>query len=268
MSNHWQSTRAFIAVLLLVSFASVQTAIALDFHHHEDGARSPIVVLPAKPAIFLSCSPTGLSLLRHPSRNGVQRATASIAEWALRDFPLFSCSAPYDLHSVTGNDAPRRLGNPGLGEVYLFSIFFASNEEIYMRSYGVLALVFFAWASVHAQSINSGTVTGAVTDPTSAIVRGATVKLRNSLTGYEQSATTDEMGNFRFTNIPLNPYQLTAEAPGFSPVSEQIDVRSSVPITENLALKVAGASTTVTVGAATQLLEEVRPRTSTWIVAN
>ena len=125
-----------------------------------------------------------------------------------------------------------------------------------MRSYGVLALIFLAWASVHAQSINSGTVTGAVTDPTSAVVRGATVKLRNSLTGYEQSATTDEMGSFRFTNIPLNPYQLTAEAPGFSPVSQQIDVRSSVPITENLALKVSGASTTVTVGAAAQLLEE------------
>jgi hypothetical protein len=125
-----------------------------------------------------------------------------------------------------------------------------------MRFHRILALIFIALGSANAQSINSGTVTGVVTDPTNAVVRGAKVTLRNSLTGYQQSATTDDMGTFRFNNIPLNPYQLSAEAEGFSPVSEQVDVRSSVPLTENLAVKVAGASTTVTVEGAATLLEQ------------
>jgi len=37
MPKRWKSDRFIITVLLLVSFACVQTAIALDFHHHEDG---------------------------------------------------------------------------------------------------------------------------------------------------------------------------------------------------------------------------------------
>jgi hypothetical protein len=108
----------------------------------------------------------------------------------------------------------------------------------------------------HAQSINSGTVTGVVSDPTNAIVRGARVTLHNSLTGYEQSAITDELGGFRFNNVPLNPYDLTAEAPGFTAASAQIDVRSSVPVAANLALQVAGAATTVNVEGTGSLLEQ------------
>ena len=86
-----------------------------------------------------------------------------------------------------------------------------------MRSYRFLAPIFLAWAYAHAQSINSGTVSGVVTDPTNAVVRGAKVTLRNALSGYEQSVITDDMGGFRFNNIPLNPYLLRAEASGFDP---------------------------------------------------
>ena len=125
-----------------------------------------------------------------------------------------------------------------------------------MRSYRFLAAIFLAWAYAHAQSINSGTISGVVTDPTNAVVRGAKVTLRNALSGYEQSAITDDMGGFRFNNIPLNPYLLRAEASGFDPMSQQVDLRSSVPVTMNLALKVAGASTTVNVEATGSLLEE------------
>ena len=37
MRTYWQRNRFIVTLLLLVSFACVQTAIALDFHHHDDG---------------------------------------------------------------------------------------------------------------------------------------------------------------------------------------------------------------------------------------
>ena len=106
-----------------------------------------------------------------------------------------------------------------------------------------------------AQSISSGTINGTVTDPSGAVVRGAAVLLRNPVTGYEQSAITDESGSFRFNNIPQNNYQLTAMASGFSNATQEVDVRSARPITVNLAMNLAGASTTVTVEANAAMIE-------------
>src|SRR5215467_7556691 len=95
----------------------------------------------------------------------------------------------------------------------------------------VSLVVFFGTCTpVDAQSINSGTVTGTVTDQSSAVVRGAIVSLRNSITGYVQSATTDDSGSFRFNNVPQNPYQLTATAQGFASATQDIDVRNSIPM--------------------------------------
>lgn len=121
-----------------------------------------------------------------------------------------------------------------------------------------LVLVFvllFNCVPGNAQSINSGTVTGTVTDQSGAVIRGAKVVLRNSITGYEQSATTDETGSFRFNNVPQNPYQLTATAPEFSATTQSIDVRSSIPMTVTLPLKVASGETSVTVQASGTIVE-------------
>src|SRR5882762_6842780 len=107
----------------------------------------------------------------------------------------------------------------------------------------------------YAQSINSGTVTGTVTDQSGAVVSGAKVVLRNAITGYQQSATTDETGSFRFNNVPQNPYRLTATAPGFSASTQDIDVRSSIPMTIGLPLKVASGETSVTVEASGTIVE-------------
>src|SRR3954447_3643612 len=101
----------------------------------------------------------------------------------------------------------------------------------------------------YAQSIGSGTVQGTVTDPSGAVVAGAQVNLRNPVTGYEQSVRTESNGTFRINSVPQNPYRLTVTASGFSLGTQDIDIRSSLPVTANFALKVAGASTTVEVQA-------------------
>jgi hypothetical protein len=106
-----------------------------------------------------------------------------------------------------------------------------------------------------AQSINSGTVLGTVTDPSGAVIAGAMVRLQNSVTGYTQSVTADSSGAFRFNNVPQNNYRLTVDAPGFTSATQNVEVRNAVPITLTIPLNVAAASTTVTVEASSAQVE-------------
>jgi hypothetical protein len=106
-----------------------------------------------------------------------------------------------------------------------------------------------------AQVGNSANVTGTVTDPSSAVVAGATVTIHNPVSQYERSTTTDSSGNFSFPNVPFNPYHLSVKATGFGPYAQDIDVRSTVPVSVKIGLTVAGSSSTVTVEGGGDLLE-------------
>src|SRR6266581_358245 len=104
--------------------------------------------------------------------------------------------------------------------------------------------------SAAAQSVASGTVEGSVVDPTGAVVTGARVEIRNPITGYQQTTTTDSSGAFRFTNLPFNPYHIAVTQQGFATAGQDVNVRTIVPIPVKVALTVAGITETVNVEAA------------------
>jgi hypothetical protein len=106
-----------------------------------------------------------------------------------------------------------------------------------------------------AQTGNSANVQGVVMDPSNAVVAGASVTIHNPVSGFERSTTTDSSGNFSFANVPFNPYHLAVVATGFGPYAQDIDVRSSVPLSVGIHLSVAGTSSTVTVESGPDLLE-------------
>ena len=125
-------------------------------------------------------------------------------------------------------------------------------------SLGVLLVVLClltAGPVAHAQSGNSTNVTGTVTDPTGAVIPGATVAIHNPVSGFERAASTDASGNFSIPNVPFNPYHMTVTATGFANYAQDVDVRSSVPLNVKISLQLAGATSTVTVEAAGDLLE-------------
>jgi hypothetical protein len=113
----------------------------------------------------------------------------------------------------------------------------------------------FAAIGAHAQSGNAGAIRGTVTDPTGAVIPGASVHLANSVSGLDRTEISDAQGQFVFTNIPFNPYRVSVAANGFSPMSENFEIRSVVGTTLKLVLKIATADTTVTVEASGDLVE-------------
>ena len=111
------------------------------------------------------------------------------------------------------------------------------------------SFLFYATPS-RAQVGNSGSIEGVVKDPSGGVVGGATVEISYAVSGYSRIVTTGSDGTFRLTNVPFNTYHLVVTKDGFASFTQDVDVRSSVPVTAAISLKVGSASaTSVTVEA-------------------
>jgi hypothetical protein len=132
-----------------------------------------------------------------------------------------------------------------------------------LRPICLLTLVLILSSAAFAQALSAGTVAGVVFDPNNAAVPNANVTIANSITGYTRTVTSNADGTFRFDNVPPNNYQLSVAASGFETATQNLSVRTSVPISLKIALSVGGASETVTVmGGAAEVLENI-PSTHT-----
>jgi len=96
---------------------------------------------------------------------------------------------------------------------------------------------------------NAGSINGTVVDPTGAVVPNATIEIRNPVSQFDRSTTSDGSGKFEFTNVPFNPYHLTVKAQSFAPYAQDVEPRFSVPVVVAVKLSVATSTTAVTVEA-------------------
>jgi hypothetical protein len=139
------------------------------------------------------------------------------------------------------------------------------------RTYSIVFMFFFLAALVAVASVqasaqalgSAGTVTGIVADPNGAVVPNAAVTIANPVTGYKRTANTEADGSFHFNDVPPNNYQLTVSAAGFSPVSQSLTVRTSVPISLKIPLTITSATETVTVTTSSADVLENVPTTHT-----
>ncbi len=120
----------------------------------------------------------------------------------------------------------------------------------------VAAAVVLSAATANAQSGgSSGSISGAVSDPSGAVVPNASIEIHNPVSGYDRTATTDNNGKFSFPNVPFNPYHMSVTAAGFAQTAQDVEIRSVVPVTVKVSLAVATTHDTVTVESAGDLVE-------------
>ena len=98
-------------------------------------------------------------------------------------------------------------------------------------------------------STNGGSIQGTVTDPTGAVVPGATVTVTNPDTGYAKTVTTDNAG--LFVVGPLNPgnYQEKISASGFTNLAINTVVRTGTVTSGNAKLALGSSAETIEVDA-------------------
>src|SRR6266581_8338785 len=135
----------------------------------------------------------------------------------------------------------------GHGEIMLKS-FRSFASFAFLTAAFTLSLCFGAMPA-HAQLGNSGSIDGVVKDASGGVLAGAKVEVSNPVSGFRRETTTGADGSFRFTNVPFNPYHLVVSAAQFESYTQDVDVRSTVPTTLQISLKVGTASTSITVEA-------------------
>src|SRR5215207_5711251 len=128
------------------------------------------------------------------------------------------------------------------------------------RSLSALALtaallLTLAAPAAHAQGTASR-VTGAVTDPSGAVVPGAAVTLRNEATKVSFSTETTSTGQYVFESVQVGVYTVEVERQGFKKFSSpgnQVNVNQ--PATVDVQLEIGAVADVVTVEAAAELVQ-------------
>ncbi|MBI2681842.1 MAG: TonB-dependent receptor [Acidobacteriales bacterium] len=117
-----------------------------------------------------------------------------------------------------------------------------------------------------AQSTATADLRGTVRDPNGAVVAGANLTLRDDARNFERTTTTTSEGEYFFALVPPGNYTLTVDASGFGKLTAK-DVKLTIGSTAeyNVALKVATATTELTVSATAELIETSKTSVSTTI---
>src|SRR6266700_3300430 len=112
----------------------------------------------------------------------------------------------------------------------------AVSNRLHLKVFRALtwALCFLAVSPLaFGQSATSGAVSGTVTDPSGAVVAGATVELTSKDTNSVQTAKSNSSGQYTFTGVRPGEYRATVKSPGFKTASFQnvvVDVNKSVDL--------------------------------------
>src|SRR5947208_378250 len=123
----------------------------------------------------------------------------------------------------------------------------AISERTERHSLGIgAALIFLLVASAWGQDINAG-IRGTVSDPSGAVVTGATVTATNVGTGYTRVVVTDSTGGYTFTLLPVGTYELTVAMTGFKKYT-----RTGILLSVN---QVASVNITLEIGSTTQQVD-------------
>src|SRR5258708_7174170 len=122
-----------------------------------------------------------------------------------------------------------------------------------------------------------GSLSGAIKDPSGAVVPGVTVTATNTTLGTIFTTTTDGQGLYSFPKLPVGRYDVTMQLDGFKPqkhVGIQVDADSALQINATLQLGEQSETVTVSINAvrvdtvSTQIGEVVPSQTMTTLSLN
>jgi hypothetical protein len=107
--------------------------------------------------------------------------------------------------------------------------------------------------SSHPAATSGSTLSGTITDPSGAVIPGATLTATNSNGALVGSATTDSRGQYRMEDLAPGNYRIEAQATGFERQSFATEVTPSLQAVADATLRVGSAAETVNVQASPAL---------------
>src|SRR5438094_1220546 len=112
-------------------------------------------------------------------------------------------------------------------------------------SFAICLLILVPYASAQK---TSGTITGTLTDPSGAVVPGATVSVVNERTAAARETMTNEEGSFSLPELEAGTYRLTVNKAGFKKLAlKNVELHVADVTTLNLKMEMGAATETVMV---------------------
>src|SRR5262245_50551576 len=118
-----------------------------------------------------------------------------------------------------------------------------------MRRFALIALLALLGLAMlgYGQTLDANLV-GSVIDGTGAAVPNAMIEITHVATGVKTTTRTNAEGQYRFNNIPVGFYNLSAKADGFAAANlKNLDIQLSKTSTANITMQVGTVSTSVDV---------------------
>ncbi|HET9530313.1 MAG TPA: carboxypeptidase regulatory-like domain-containing protein, partial [Blastocatellia bacterium] len=104
---------------------------------------------------------------------------------------------------------------------------------------------------------------GTVTDPSGAVIPGATVTIKDQSTGATRTVTTDAAGNYSVAGLPPGTYKIEVDAPGFNKTQvENVVIQPGQVSSTGVRLSPGAVTETVTVVAVASAIDSTTSHTS------
>ncbi len=113
-----------------------------------------------------------------------------------------------------------------------------------------------------AQATASGAVTGAITDPSQAVINGASVTIVSLSTDAKRTTITNTSGGYRFDLLSAGSYKLTVSSTGFSTVTENVELLVGQTVSANITLHPGATTQTVEVAGENPLIDTTKTSVS------
>src|SRR5437660_10198177 len=124
----------------------------------------------------------------------------------------------------------------------------AARPSLSLRLLAAIALLLSSLA-IAQTTVGTGSIVGTVTDPTGALVDGATVSITNAGTSQVVTVTTNASGAFNSGALTSGDYKVQVTAKGFSGVSQVVTVQVGNTSSFNPKLRVGQESQIIEVQA-------------------
>ncbi|WP_158794459.1 TonB-dependent receptor [Granulicella sp. L60] len=121
-----------------------------------------------------------------------------------------------------------------------------------MKKFLTLMTLLFATAFLgygQATSVNGGAIQGSITDPSGAVVPGATVTIKGTDTGSLKTTTTDSAGFYSVGPLNPGPYTVTISRSGFQQLEVATTVHTGTATPGSFKLTLGSSTETVEVNA-------------------
>src|SRR6185437_15982044 len=136
-----------------------------------------------------------------------------------------------------------------------------TGAVIMLCAAALLSLGLFAVLAQPAmgQGANQGSIQGTLTDPSGAVVPGASLTATNAATGIAFTTSSDANGLYTFLVVPAGTYTIVARKNGFAEVTQTgVVVTVGARLTLNISMPLASQQSTVTVSGHAPIVETSR----------